>query len=117
LQVELKKTSPFACDEEELTPNLLRTADPIHHRTSRVLREYLFTNPQYNILRITRGKRTPLPEHEMATRTMTKVSCITGPINRLEAAGLFDRKRGNIDQRLIHVGLSKPGEAKLAAID
>lgn len=117
LQVELKKTRPFDCHEEELTLNLLRTADQIHHRITQLLREYLLTNPQYNILRILRGEGAPLPILEIASRTVTMVPGITGLIDRLEAAGFVERKRCNIDRRVIHVSLTKVGEEKVAAID
>ena len=117
LQAELKKTRPFESPEEELTLNILRTADRINHRVSRLFREYSLTSSQYNILRILRGEGAPLPILEIASRTVTVVPGITGLVDRLEAAGLVERKRCTVDRRVIYVGISQAGMAKLSTID
>lgn len=117
LQSELKKSRPFDCPEEELTLNILRTADRISHRVSQLLREFALTSSQYNILRILRGEGAPLPILEIASRTVTVVPGITGLIDRLEAAGFVERKRCTIDRRVIYVAITPEGAAKVAAID
>lgn len=117
LQSEWKKTRPLDCPEEELTLNILRTADRISHRVSQLLREYALTSSQYNILRILRGEGAPLPILEIASRTVTVVPGITGLIDRLETAGFVARKRCKDDRRVIYVGITSEGVEKLAAID
>ncbi len=117
LQRELKKKKPFDVPEQEALLNLLRTADQLQIRFTRLFRRFGLTPQQYNILRILRGEAAPLPILEIAARMITVVPGITGLIDRLEAAGLVCRKRCENDRRVVYVCISEKATALLGEID
>lgn len=117
LQHELKKKAPFESLEQEAALSLVRTNDQLQIRFTRLFREFGLTPSQYNILRILRGEGAPLPILEIASRTVTVVPGITGLIDRLEEAGLVNRKRCTEDRRVIYVTLSDKASKLLAKID
>ena len=117
LQRELKKKKPFELPEQEALLNLLRTADQLQIRFARLFRRFGLTPQQYNILRILRGEGQPLPILEIASRMITVVPGITGLIDRLEAAGLVNRKRCENDRRVVYVSISEKATSLLADID
>ncbi len=77
----------------------------------------MLTKREYNILRILRGLRAPLPILEIASRTFTIVNRIFGLIGRLETGGFVERKRCEIDRRGVNVSLKKTGMGKVTALD
>src|ERR1700732_2355696 len=117
LQHELKKKRPFESPEEEALLSVVRTSDQLQIRSARLLREHGLTPSQYNILRILRGEGKPLPILEIASRTITVVPGITGLIDRLEQAGVVNRRRCEKDRRVIYVALTDHGATPLAALD
>src|SRR5207302_4636444 len=117
LQAELKKRRPFESPEQEVILNLLRTSDRIQIRFARLFREHGLTPSQYNILRILRGEGKPLPILEIADRMVTVVPGITGLIDRLEQAGLVERRRCPDDRRVVYVALRDKSMELLAELD
>src|ERR1700735_713854 len=117
LKDELKKRGPFASPAEEATLSIVRTHDRMMIRFVRLIREHGLTPSQYNILRILRGEGKPLPILEIASRTITVVTGITGLIDRLEQAGFANRLRCEKDRRVIYVALTDRGMTTLAALD
>lgn len=111
------KRNPFESLEEEALLSLVRTADRCGTRFGRFLRDYKLTGPQYNILRILRGEGRPLPILEVAGRMIAEAPAITGLIDRLESAGLVERKRCPVDRRVIHVAITAPALDLLSRID
>jgi MarR family transcriptional regulator, 2-MHQ and catechol-resistance regulon repressor len=117
LQRELKKKRPFESAEEEALLNLWRTHDRFQIRFARFFREFGLTSSQYNVLRILRGERKPLPSLEIADRLITAVPAITGLIDRLEATELITRDRSTDDRRVVFVAISPKGLDKINAMD
>jgi len=117
LQREIKKKTPFDLPEQEAMLNLLRTADQLQIRFARLFRKFGLTPQQYNILRILRGEGRPLPILEIASRMITVVPGITGLIDRLETAGLVERKRCDNDRRVIYVAIAARAVQILHEID
>ncbi len=117
LQQELKKKTPFTSLEQEVVLNLMRTADKVQIRFTRLFRDHDLTPSQYNILRILRGEGKPLPCMEIASRTITEVPGITGLIDRLEQKDLVARQRDGQDRREVHVTITPAGLAKLETLD
>jgi DNA-binding MarR family transcriptional regulator len=117
LQQELKKKHPFANLAEEALLNLARSSDQVQIHFERLFRSFDLTPAQYNILRILRGEGAPLPILEIAARTLTVVPGITGLIDRLERAGLVERKRCTADRRVIHVNITAKALALLEKLD
>src|SRR5262249_402124 len=75
------------------------------------------TPQQYNVLRILRGEERPLPILEVAARMITVVPGITGLVDRLETAGLVERKRCNHDRRVVYVATTPQAIELLGHID
>jgi MarR family 2-MHQ and catechol resistance regulon transcriptional repressor len=117
LQREVKKKHPFAHLEQEASLNLARTSDRMQIRFARLFREHGLTPSQYNILRILRGEGAPLPILEIADRMVTVVPGITGLIDRLEEAGLVERRRCPEDRRVVYVALRDKAAELLARLD
>jgi DNA-binding MarR family transcriptional regulator len=117
LQREVKKKHPFTQLEQEASLNLARTADQLQIRFARLFREHGLTPSQYNILRILRGEGAPLKILEIADRMVTVVPGITGLIDRLEQAGLVERRRCPEDRRVIYVALRDRAVELLARLD
>ena len=106
LQSEIKKKHPFELPEQEAMLNILRTADQLQIRFSRLFRNFGLTPQQYNVLRILRGEGRALPILEIAARMITVVPGITGLIDRLESASLVERKRCDQDRRVVYVAIA-----------
>jgi DNA-binding MarR family transcriptional regulator len=118
LQQQLKKRQPFVSPAEEALLNLVRTHDRVQIRFARLFREHgLDSGSQYNVLRILRGEGKPLPILEIASRTVTVTPGITGLIDRLERAGLVERRRCTEDRRVIFVSITAQGLDLLARLD
>src|SRR4051794_26889825 len=117
LQHEIKKKRPFDRPEQEAMLNILRTADQLQIRFARLFRHFGLTPQQYNVLRILRGERRALPILEIAARMITVVPGITGLIDRLENAGLVERKRCDHDRRVIYAGITDKALDILREID
>lgn len=117
LQQEIKKKEPFELPEQEAMLNLLRTADHLQIRFTRLFRKFGLTPQQYNVLRILRGEGRPLPILEIAGRMITVVPGITGLIDRLEKANLVERKRCENDRRVTYVAIAPRAMEILAEID
>src|SRR5947208_17039580 len=117
LQREVKKKQPFAQLEQEACLNVLRTSDQMQIRFARLFRGHGLTPSQYNILRILRGEGAPLPILEIADRMVTVVPGITGLIDRLEEAGLVERRRCPEDRRVVYVALRDKASELLAELD
>src|SRR5437868_12557920 len=115
---EIKMKHPFTLQgEQEAMLNILRTADQLQIRFSRLFRQFGLTPQQYNVLRILRGEGRALPILEIAARMITVVPGITGLIDRLESASLVERKRCNHDRRVIYVAITPRAIEILAEID
>src|SRR5438874_2184010 len=117
LDREIKKKRPFDLPEQEAMLNLLRTADQLQIRFARLFRRFGLTPQQYNVLRILRGEARALPILEIAARMITVVPGITGLVDRLETAGLVERKRCDHDRRVIYVAITQKALEVLAEID
>jgi len=96
---------------------LLRTSDRVQGRAARLLREHGLTPAQYNVLRILRGEGKPTPILDIARRMLTATPGITGLIDRLEKLELVQRRRCEVDRRVIFVEITAKAEALLVQID
>lgn len=117
LGAELKKRGPFATPEEELTLNLVRTADVVQSGLARLFKEHGLSAPLYNILRTLRGEGRALPCLEVAARMVTREPDITRLVDRLEARGLVTRSRPEHDRRVVLIAITDDGLERLDALD
>lgn len=118
LQKELRKKHPFACREQEVALNLLRTADFLSRGGHALFERHGLSGQQFNVLRILRGHRdTGLPCQKIVAQMVTQMPDITRLVDRLESAGLVRRERTEADRRLVLVHVTPAGLDLLARLD
>ena len=118
LRDELKMAKPFKSVEEEAVLNIARTAALIEHAGSEALKPFDLTITQYNVLRILRGAGPDgLCRNEVGERLVTKVPDVTRLLDRMEAAGLIVRQRGDQDRRFVTTRITDKGLKLLEKID
>lgn len=117
-------TRPAAAPRRRPTPSeeavigVLRAADCFRRRLAALFEPHGLTVQQYNVLRILRGARPEaLPTMEIAERMMEQAPGITRLIDRLEAKGLVERRRGTDDRRCVRCTITAPGLGLLARLD
>jgi DNA-binding MarR family transcriptional regulator len=118
LQAEIGKREPFASVEEEVTLNLLCTADRLMGHFELALRPLGLTPTQYNVLRILRGLSPQgVACQEIARRMITRDADLTRLLDRLETRGLLTRQRQSDDRRVVHIHIAADGMELLAKLD
>lgn len=118
LKDEIKKKKPFDDPAEEAYLNLLRTATVLAADFERLFKNAGLSEPQYNVLRILRGAGGDgLPCLEVGARMITRVPDITRLVDRLEAAGLVERRRTSEDRRVVMISITKKGLEAIAPLD
>lgn len=118
LQQEIGKKRPFEQPEEEAGLNLVRTVDFVRLPFDRLFAEHGLSDPQYNVLRILRGHGGEgLPCTEIGTQMLTRMPDITRLVDRLEQAGLVERRRTPTDRRVVMVRITHQGLEILARLD
>lgn len=106
---DIKQTRPFASRGQEATIALLRTADVVRRRVSRVVEREGATLQQYNVLRILRGAPAPLSALEIAERLIEETPGVSRLIDRLVAKKLVRRIRSIRDRRLLECSATPLG--------
>ncbi len=118
LSDELKMTRPFKSVEEEAILSIARTAAVLEHSAAEALKRFDLTITQYNVLRILRGAGPEgLCRNEVGERLVTKVPDVTRLLDRMEAAALITRRRGETDRRVVSTHITEKGLKLLEKID
>jgi len=118
LEEEIHQRTPVAAVAERALLNLLRSAALLGQELARFLRPHGLTPAQYNALRILRGAHPEtLPCGEVGARLVAPVPDVTRLLDRLAARGLVRRERDPADRRVVRVGITAGGLARLAAVD
>lgn len=118
LRDELKMGKPFKSLEEEAILSVARTAALIEHGGAEAFKPYGLTTTQYNVLRILRGAgQEGLCRNEVGERLVTKVPDVTRLLDRMEAAGLIVRERGERDRRFVATRITDKALKLLEKID
>ncbi|HUP41440.1 MAG TPA: MarR family transcriptional regulator [Vicinamibacterales bacterium] len=118
LRDELKMGKPFKSLEEEAILSIARTAAVIEHGGAEAFKPYGLTTTQYNVLRILRGAgQEGLCRNEVGERLVTKVPDVTRLLDRMEAAGLIVRERGERDRRFVATRITDKALKLLEKID
>ncbi len=103
---------------QEVTTEVLRTADELRRRVAVALAPYAITSQQYNVLRILRGAHPgSLPTLEVGARMIEKTPGITRLLDRLDELELVKRERGVEDRRLVECRITAGGLSLLAELD
>jgi MarR family transcriptional regulator, organic hydroperoxide resistance regulator len=114
---EIKQTRPFRSKAQEAAVALLRTAHVLRRRFEAAAERDDITLQQYNVLRILRGARGPLPTMEIAGRMIEPTPGITRLVNTLEQRGLLKRERWAGDRRQVLCQISPTGLRLLEQLD
>lgn len=118
LQREIKQAKPFRSARQEAFLSLLRTADILRRRMTRLLEPFDVTVQQYNVLRILRGAGPAgLPTLSIGERLIEETPGMTRLLDRLDAKGLVRRERCVNDRRQVLCYLTQAGFDLLASID
>lgn len=118
LQKEIGKKRPFESPEQEATLNLERTHDWLSRAFAQIFKERGLSAPQYNVLRILRGHGGDgVPCQRIAGDMLTFDPDVTRLVDRLERAGMVERRRTKEDRRVVLVKITPKGLAILKEMD
>lgn len=109
LSDEIKQTRPFRSRAQEATMALLRASNQLRRRLDAIVGAEGITSQQYNVLRILRGARAPLPTMEIAERMIEHTPGITRHVNNLEERGLIRREPWPGDKRQVLCQITPAG--------
>jgi MarR family transcriptional regulator, organic hydroperoxide resistance regulator len=117
IKEEIKQTRPFRSRSQEAVLALLRTAHLLRRRFEAITEQEGITSQQYNVLRILRGAKAPLPTMEISSR-MIETSCgITRLITTLEEKGFVRREQWEGDRRHMLCQITPSGLRVLERLD
>ncbi|HEX8618318.1 MAG TPA: MarR family transcriptional regulator [Thermoanaerobaculia bacterium] len=114
---ELKQTRPFRSKSQEAAIALMRTAHLLRRKADTVVAAEGLTHQQYNVLRILRGARGPLPTMEISARMVEPSPGITRLICTLEEAGYVKREQWPGDRRQVLCQITSSGLRLLERLD
>ena len=114
---EIKQGPPFPDKASEATIALLRTAMLVRRKGEAIAQREGISLQQYNVLRILRGARAPLPTMEIAARLIEPAPGITRFVNSLEAKGLIRREQWPGDRRQVLCQITPAGLKLLERLD
>lgn len=114
---DIKQTRPFRSRSQEAFVSLLRTADVMTRRVNAICQREGLTHQQYNVLRILRGAKGPLPTMEIAERMVEQTPGITRHVNNLESEGLIRREQWPGDRRQVLCQITPAGLRLLERLD
>jgi DNA-binding MarR family transcriptional regulator len=126
---EIHKVSPFENIQQEVTLNVMRTADHFSRNFEVLLKPYNLSSPQYNVLRILRGVSASdalrgvqpdmkgIPCKCISEKMITRDPDITRLLDRLEARALITRQRDGKDRRVVITNITEEGLRILAELD
>jgi DNA-binding MarR family transcriptional regulator len=115
---DLIKQDQFESPAQEAMLNVMVTYPWIMGELSAAMAAYDLTPAQYNVLRILRGCQ---PERATCSyigeRLLDRTPDVTRLLDRLQRAGLIDRRRAAHDRRVVEVGITKKGFDQLRQAD
>ena len=106
---EIKQSQPFDSKHLEASLTVLRTAAKMRLFMDRCFQDKGVSAQQYNVLRILRGAKGPLPIMEIAERLVEPTAGITRLIKKLEQQAYVTRTPCEQDQRVKYVELTQRG--------
>ena len=114
---EIKQTRPFRSRSQEATIALMRTAHLLRRKVEAVVATEGITHQQYNVLRILRGAKGPLPTMEISERMIETAPGITRLITTLEEKGFLRREQWTGDRRQFLCQITPAGLRLLELLD
>ena len=118
LEDELKQTKPFKNEMQKLVLNISVTSSWLKSIFVEKLKPFDISPPQYNVLRILKGK---FPEcycnQEITQRMIDKSSNATRIVDKLVDKKLVSRTEDKSDRRLVNILITDKGIKLLNEID
>lgn len=114
---EIKQTRPFRSKSQEATVALMRTAHLLRRQADALVSTEGLTLQQFNVLRILRGARGPLPTMEISVRMIEPACGITRLIATLEERELVKREQWAGDRRQVLCQITPAGLRLLERLD
>ncbi len=100
-------------DYDEILVALRRITRAIHLQSKNLVRTTGLTAPQLLIMQ-TINRLGQLPASVLAREVAVSQATVSAIIDRLVAAGLVERRRGETDKRVVNLQLTAAGQGKLA---
>jgi len=117
LEEELKSTKPIPVRQRAVL-NILFTASWLDCSTTRSLRSFGITSPQYNILRILSGSAPKgLSVLDIKSRMLDRSSNVSRLVEKLRLGGFVARISHAKDRRMVIVTISDLGKKTLQDIE
>jgi DNA-binding MarR family transcriptional regulator len=104
-----KRTRRFDSPQQEAYLALWRTYDRLRALEDELFARFDLTPQQYNLLRLLRAAREPVPTLALAERLVSRAPDITRMLDKLEERGLITRTRSAKDRRTVLVAISDAG--------
>ena len=118
LQEVVGKKRPFDSPAQEAHLNIVRTSQALASRELRFFKTYGLSPPGYNVLRILRASgddgRTCT---DIRNDLVSQVPDVTRLLDRLERAGLVERRRCTDDRRVVFAAITQKGLDLLERLD
>lgn len=114
---EIKQGQPFRSGSQEAVISLMRTAHVLRRRFESIVSAEGITTQQYNVLRILRGAKTPLPTMEISDRMIETACGITRLLTTLEEKELIRREQWTGDRRHFLCQITPAGLRTLDRLD
>lgn len=104
------KQSKFENSEQEVVLNIFVTANFLRMKNDEIFGKYGLTTPQYNVLRILKGKHPEgYPRCDIISRMMDQAPDVTRLIDRLLKEDLVERFNSDTDRRLSLTRITEKG--------
>lgn len=117
IQDEIKQSIPFPTPNQEAVVALMRTTSMLKTQIDKVVQAGDVTGPQYNVLRVLRGAKSPLSTYEVGSRLIEHNPGISRMMDRLEKKGLISRSRKEDDRRCVLCSITDKGKHVLDDLD
>lgn len=109
--------SSFDTDQHMAIVNVLYTANWLKNLHGDDLKKFDITLQQYNILRILRGGKDWMAMNDVKSRMIEKSPNATRLADKLIDTGYIERKRCDVDRRVVYVKITPKGKKLLKTID
>lgn len=118
LENEIKQTKPFRSEIQKLMLNISFTSSWLNSQFTSLLKPYGISPPQYNVLRILKGKYPDsYCNQDITQRMIDKSSNATRIVDKLIEKKLASRNENNSDRRLVNIMITKNGLELLKVIE
>jgi DNA-binding MarR family transcriptional regulator len=118
LEDEIKQVKPFKSEMQKLVLNISVTSSWLNSVFSEKLKPFDLSPPQYNVLRILKGKHPDCYcNQEIAQRMIDKSSNATRIVDKLVEKKMVSRSEDKSDRRLVNIKITEKGIRILKEID